>query len=137
MKKIKTYILALTLLCGLSAPAVIATPSFALFETAKEAACNGANLSTASAECGGDDPDAYSTATTSLESTLERIINIVTIIVGIIAVIVIIINGLRMITSNGDSNNITAARNGVIYALVGLVIVALAQLIVRFVVSKT
>lgn len=135
MKKIKTIMLTLTLLCGLGAPLALSGDSFALFEGSKKAACNGASLATNSGDC--ETGAAYSTAATRLENTIERIINIVTIIVGIIAVILIIINGLRMITSNGDSNNITAARNGIIYALVGLVIVALAQFIVRFVVSKT
>ena len=48
----------------------------------------------------------------------------------------IIIGGLRYITSNGDSGNVTNAKNTILYAIVGLVIVALAQLIVRFVVQR-
>ncbi len=47
----------------------------------------------------------------------------------------IIINGLRFITSGGDSNAVSSAKKGILYAIVGLVIVALAQFIVRFVLN--
>ena len=48
----------------------------------------------------------------------------------------IIIGGLRYITSGGDSGNVTGAKNTILYAVVGLIVVALAQVIVRFVVNR-
>ncbi len=48
----------------------------------------------------------------------------------------IIFGGVRYITSNGDSSNITTARNTIVFAIVGLVIVALAQIIVHFVLQR-
>mgnify|MGYP006148111657 CR=1 FL=1 len=72
-------------------------------------------------------------AATQTEQLVARIINLLSAIIGIIAVIMIIINGLRFITANGDANSVSSARNGIIYAIVGLIIVAMAQLIVRFV----
>ena len=48
----------------------------------------------------------------------------------------IIVGGLRYITSGGESSNISGAKTTIIYALVGLVIVALAQFIVHFVLNK-
>jgi hypothetical protein len=56
--------------------------------------------------------------------------------VGIIAVLMIIIGGFKYITSGGESSNISGAKNTIIYAIIGLVIVALAQIIVHFVVNK-
>lgn len=53
--------------------------------------------------------------------------------VGVIAVIVIIISGLRMTLASGDSSSIANARRGIIFALVALVVAALAQSIVAFV----
>lgn len=79
-------------------------------------------------------PDA---AAGKVDSIVEEIINILTIIVGVIAVIMIIIGGLRYITSGGDSNKVSSAKNTILYAIIGLVIVALAQVIVRFVLNKT
>ena len=57
-------------------------------------------------------------------------------VVGIAAVVMIIIGGLRYVTSNGDSGQVGNAKNTILYAVVGLVVVALAQVIVRFVVAK-
>jgi hypothetical protein len=125
------------LLLGITALSVSAmlllpgTASAGLFDAAKEEACKGAALdSSAKADCGED-------AATETESLIATIVNLLTVIVGIAAVIMIIVNGLRFITAGGDSNSVNSARNGVIYALIGLVIVALAQVIVRFVLSRT
>jgi hypothetical protein len=49
----------------------------------------------------------------------------------------IIYGGFRYITSGGDSNGVTAAKNTILYAIIGLIIVALAQIIVNFVLNKT
>jgi len=58
------------------------------------------------------------------------------VIVGVAAVIMIILSGLRYITSGGDASKVGAAKSSLIYALIGLVIVALAQVIVHFVFAK-
>ena len=42
----------------------------------------------------------------------------------------------RYITAQGDSSQISSAKNTLLYALVGLVIAALAQVIVHFVLSE-
>jgi hypothetical protein len=73
----------------------------------------------------------------SLNDLVKNIINIFSVVVGIVAVIMIIIGGFRYITSGGDSGNVTTAKNTILYAIVGLVIVALAQFIVRFVLNKS
>jgi hypothetical protein len=49
----------------------------------------------------------------------------------------IVFGGFKYITSGGDSNNVSGAKNTIIYAIIGLVIVALAQLIVHFVLNQT
>jgi ABC-type Fe3+ transport system permease subunit len=55
----------------------------------------------------------------------------------ILAVIMIIYAGFRYVTSGGSDEGVKAAKNTILYAIVGLVIVALAQLIVHFVINKT
>jgi uncharacterized membrane protein len=72
----------------------------------------------------------------SVNSTVADIINILSVAVGIIAVIMIIIGGLRYITSGGASEKVQGAKNTILYALIGLIIVALAQVIVHFVIHK-
>jgi hypothetical protein len=48
----------------------------------------------------------------------------------------VIIGGFRYIVSNGDSNGVSGAKNTILYAIVGLVIVLFAQVIVRFVLTR-
>jgi hypothetical protein len=57
-------------------------------------------------------------------------------IVGIMSVIMLIISGIRFVTAGGDSNHVASAKNTLIYALVGLVIVAFAQIIVKLVLTR-
>jgi hypothetical protein len=80
-------------------------------------------------------PAGTESAGTSLNKLVTNIINILSVIVGVVAVIMIIIGGFKYITSGGDSNNTASAKNTIIYAIVGLIIVALAQVIVRFVLA--
>jgi len=63
-------------------------------------------------------------------------VNILSILVGVIAVVMIIIGGIKYITSNGDAGNVTGAKNTIMYALIGLIIVALSQVIVKFVLGS-
>ncbi len=67
---------------------------------------------------------------------IATVINIFSLVVGVISVIMIIIGGLKYITSGGDSGNVTGAKNTILYAVIGLVVVALAQIIVRFVLTQ-
>lgn len=72
----------------------------------------------------------------SLNTLLDNIINIFSIVVGIVAVVMIIVGGFKFITSGGDSAKVTSSRNTIIYAIIGLIIVALAQTIAKFVLEK-
>lgn len=63
-------------------------------------------------------------------------LNVMSFIGGLIAVFVIIISGIEIITSSGDSNTMKEKRKAIIYACAGLVIVVLAQFIVRFVLGR-
>jgi len=74
--------------------------------------------------------------TTKIQSIVTTVVNIFSIIVGIVAVIMIIWGGFKYITSGGDTGNITSAKNTIIYAIIGLVVVALAQFLVQFVLDK-
>jgi len=73
---------------------------------------------------------------TKLENLIKTVINIFSAVVGAVSVIMIIVGGFRYITSGGDSNNVGAAKNTILYAIVGLVIVAIAQIIVQFVLER-
>ncbi len=68
--------------------------------------------------------------------TIKKVINFMSVLVAAIAVIMVIWGGFKYVTSGGDSNNVSSAKSTIIYALVGLVIVALAQFIVQFVLKN-
>lgn len=55
---------------------------------------------------------------------------------GGLAVVMIVIGGLKFITATGDPSGITSARNTIIYALIGLVVVLLASAITSFTIGR-
>ncbi|HET7827358.1 MAG TPA: pilin [Candidatus Saccharimonadales bacterium] len=72
-----------------------------------------------------------------LQGTVTTVVNILSVVVGIVAVIMIIVAGFRYVTSGGKQESVTGAKNTILYAVIGLVVVALAQVIVRFVLTRT
>ncbi len=67
---------------------------------------------------------------------LTKVIQILVIIAGVASVIAIIIGGFKFILSSGDPNNIKSAKDTIIYAIVGLTITIIAQVIVTFVIMR-
>jgi len=104
----------------LSAPAHAGT-------NASTAACD-ALKATGEAECTGSGG--------RVQGVVKLAINILSFVAGVIAVIVIILSGLKFITSGGDANAISSARRSILYAAIGIVVVVLAQIFVRLVVSE-
>lgn len=121
MKFFQALFLSITLFCN----GLIFTPQLALAQTNTDDVCEGVKLTGGGCEDDG-----------SISKVIQTIINILSIITGVVAVIMIIIGGLRYVTSAGDSNNLSSAKNTILYAIIGLVVVAMAQVIVRFVISK-
>ncbi len=61
------------------------------------------------------------------------ILNFVLAAFGAIAVLMVVFQGIRMIISQGNSEKVAQARRGIIYAIAGLVVALLAQVLVLFV----
>lgn len=70
------------------------------------------------------------------DGIITRVTQLLVWVVGVVAVLIIIISGLRYITSAGDAAGVNNAKNGILYALIGLVVAVLAQVIVTFVLDK-
>ena len=68
-------------------------------------------------------------------NTISKALNIVFSISASIALLMIVINGMLYILARGDPNGTARAREGVIYSVVGLVVVMMAYTIVTFVVK--
>lgn len=132
MTRLKRIMFTIAASLGLIAP--VAVPAVASAQVdIQDGLCQGSNVQI-SDDC---DVTANGDATQTVNSILEDVINIFSLVVGIVAVIMIIVGGLKYITSGGDSGNVTGAKNTILYAVVGLVIVALAQIIVRYVLTQT
>ena len=69
-------------------------------------------------------------------SIFRRITNILLFLVGAISVIMLIIGGIRYVISGGDQNQVTSAKNTILYAIVGIVIAFLAYAAVNFVTTQ-
>lgn len=63
------------------------------------------------------------------------VVNILLFIIGAIAVVMIIVGGLRYILSGGNASSVTAAKNTILYAVVGIIVALLAYAVVNFVVN--
>lgn len=102
--------------------------------TALSGACGGAAAQSSYCQTvntgGGGDPIAGS------NGVLGHAVNIIAIIAGIAAVIIIIIAGIKYITSQGDPAAVSNAKQTIIYAAIGLVVVALARQIISYVINK-
>ena len=69
----------------------------------------------------------------------DSIIGILNGVIGIIAavcVVIIVIGGVQYMTSSGDAGKVKKAKDTILYAIIGLVVCALAATIVNFVISK-
>lgn len=74
--------------------------------------------------------------TNKIKSTIRDIINIMLFLIGMIAVLMIVIAGFRFVTSNGDSNTVSSAKNTIIYAVIGIVVAVMAYAIVNFILDN-
>lgn len=76
-----------------------------------------------------------STSQDTLKAKIKNALNTAYFWTGIIAVIVIIIGGFRYSTSMGDPGKLKSAKDTILYAVIGLVIVLLAFAITNFILN--
>lgn len=72
----------------------------------------------------------------SVSDVVKLVVNILSTIVAVAAVLVIVFAGFRYVIAMGDSSKIASAKDTIVFALVGLIVAAMAQVIVRFVLNK-
>jgi len=132
----QNIVAAISALALVLVPMVV--PVMVSADTVQSGLCNGINSGFTGGDIGSDSGGCGATTTNSngLAGIAKTILNIFSWVVGIVSVIMIIMGGFRYITSGGDSGKVTSAKNTIVYAIIGLIIVALAQVIVAFVVNK-
>lgn len=70
------------------------------------------------------------------DSIFNTVANTLIFLVGAIAVLFLIIGGLRYVVSNGEAKNVEAAKNTILYAIIGIVVAILAYAAVKFVITS-
>ncbi len=66
----------------------------------------------------------------------SEITNVLLFAIGAIAVIMIVVGGLRYVISGGDAKQVDAAKNTILYAIIGIIVALLAYAAVGFVTSS-
>lgn len=83
----------------------------------------------------GDTSVCKATGSDKVDSLAQNITKLLLWAIGVVAVIMLVIGGFKYVTSNGDSNQIHSAKNTVLYAVIGLAVAILGQVIVTYVIT--
>ncbi len=124
---IRTFFIAVFIAIGAATVAVPAVTSYAAI-----------NCSGSAVDCISNGKDSVASGTdkdAKLEDQIKIITNVLLFIIGAIAVIMIIVGGIRYVTSNGDSSQTKAAKDTIMYAVIGVIVAILAYAIVNFVIT--
>lgn len=123
-EKLKRFALLVALLLGVIA--IPAAPVSAINVIKDKTVCTAGTAD--SSLCAGKDE--------TINPLVKTITDVLLFAIGTVSVIMIIVGGIRYTTSNGDSSRVTAAKNTILYAVIGLVVALLAYVIVNFVVQQ-
>ena len=128
MKKFLTILVSIAIM----ASAFIYTAPHIFADTTRNTVC--ASIGGITDQSGCNSPDPANSPT--VYSLVTAIINILSWAVGILGVVMIIIGAGKYMTSGGDANAVASAKKTIIYALGGLVLAALSQALVHYVLLK-
>lgn len=127
MKHIKQLIITLGIVVGGMSLVASVAPAYA--------ACTSGSSAVQCATQGYSDSGGGSNKV-SFQGFIKKIVNLLLYILGAVAVVMIVIGGVRYTTSNGDSSQTKAAKDTIMYAVVGLVVAVMAYAIVNFVLKS-
>lgn len=98
---------------------------------AAKALCEGGGGSWSQGQC----TSAKLNGNTTLQGIIKTIVNVLIFLGAAVAVIMIVIGGMRYVSSGGDQNSVKTAKNTILYAIIGLIVMILAYAAVDFVLS--
>lgn len=76
------------------------------------------------------------TSQSDLITSIYTIINIFLVLAAIVAVIFLILGGIQYITSQGDEEKATKAKNTILYAVIGLIVIGISAAIANFAIGS-
>jgi len=132
-KHVVFYLLALVLFFGLISPSL----AYAAVSDPLEKVCADPTNATSTVCIEKNKPqDLTNNSIYGQNGIITKTARLLSIIIGIAAVVMIMIAGLKFITSQGDANQVASARNTALYAVIGIVVAALSQAIIIFVLDR-
>jgi Type IV secretion system pilin len=136
MNKIKILVSSLIMVVGMMLPATLvlaqaptpSTPAAATGTPTGGAAAICEGVAIAGGKCGEGDKQ--------ITDIIKFAIRMFQTIIGVIAIFTIATAGLNYVLSAGDSGKTATAKNRILYSAIGLAIVALAEVIVQFILNR-
>ncbi len=119
----RNKIIAAILVLGVATVPVVLAPS----PTLAAPSCTGTDCVTTGAKKSGIDDNV------TVDGTIKNVTNVLLFLIGAVSVIMLIVGGFRYVASNGNADQIKAAKNTIMYAIIGLVVAIVAYAIVEFV----
>lgn len=127
LKRVLAGVLAAPVIAFSALIVPMAVPAFADCNPADQSITSGAACSQPSGASGTLFGDG---------SIFTKIVNILLFIIGAVAVIMLIVGGIRYTVSGGKADEVTAAKNTILYAIVGIVVAFLAYAVVNWVLTS-
>ncbi len=129
MKKLTTLFVSLLIAFTVLTPLAVSAHSY-VGATSTESACDTLK---------GINPDSEGCGASQggVNNIIKVALNLLSFIAAVIAVIMVFVSGFKYMTAQGDAAQISSAKKSLVYALVGLVVVASAQFIVKFVLARS
>lgn len=119
----KKYYLFVLMALAIAGVAIVASPAAHAVDIYQ--ACSGAAESEVCASSGDN-----------VNGFIKNIVNALLFIIGALAVVMIIVGAIRYVASAGNSSQTSAAKNTILYAVVGLLLAVFAFAIVNFVLTR-
>lgn len=129
MKKLTLSIFSIVVLLGLASPVMAASEFDPIGDACKDKDAKNSQLCKDQAG-NSDNP------ITGTDGIILKVTNLVALVTGVIAVGIIIFAGFRFITAGSNPDSVRAAREMLIYAVIGLVVIVFARTIIVFVADK-
>lgn len=105
----------------------LAVPAFAVCDPTAPTIQSGADCS---------QPTGTSGSLFGSGSIFTKVVNILLFVIGAVAVIMLIFGGIRYTISGGNEKQVEAAKNTILYAIIGIVVAFLAYAVVNWVLTS-
>jgi hypothetical protein len=130
-KTFKSIITGVMIVPLLALGVAVYTP---VVSTTHAATCEDGKSAADGADC--TKPESGPVCLFGADCAFNTIANTALYVIGAVSVLMLIYGGIRYTTSGGSAENVTAAKNTILYAVVGIIIAIMSYAIVNFVIGR-